>query len=181
MPPRSIKVVEMNTKVEEPVEEVEQAEEEEPEEVATNEADIDSDDLAVLVKEYANERRHKLKESQPRTLCQYCDKAMSAKSLKYSHQKNCKQDPRNQPAPPPPPPPPTPEPEPVVMKTKRRAPVKRTAYKEEMRETVEIHPPTKEDIKEPFTTSYVRLTTVQNMERVELKKKRMKTLVSQAF
>ena len=71
MPPRSTKVVEMNPKVEEPVEEVEQAEEEEePEEVVTNEADIDSDDLAVLVKEYANERRHKLKESQPRTLCQ---------------------------------------------------------------------------------------------------------------
>ena len=67
------------------------------------------------------------------------------------------------------------------MKTKRRAPVRRTVYKDEMRETVEIHPPTKEDIKEPFTTSYVRLATVQNMERVELKKKRMKTLVSQAF
>ena len=176
MPPRSIKVVEMNPKVEEPVEEEELEEaQEEPEEVS-NEPDIDSDDLAVLVKEYANERRHKLKESQPRTLCQYCDKAMSAKSLKYSHQKNCKQDPRNQPAPPPP----TPEPEPVVIKTKRRIPVKRTILKEK-HETVEIHPPTKEDIKEPFTTSYVRLATVQNMERVELKKKRMKTLVSQAF
>ena len=176
MPPRSIKVVEMNAKVEEPVDEVEQAEEQEEHEEVSNEPDIDSDDLAVLVKEYANERRHKLKESQPRTLCQYCDKAMSAKSLKYSHQKNCKQDPRNQPAPPPP----TPEPEPVVIKTKRRIPVKRTILKEK-HETVEIHPPTKEDIKEPFTTSYVRLATVQNMERVELKKKRMKTLVSQAF
>ena len=109
MPPRSIKVVEMNPQVEEPTheDEAELAQEQVQAEEPSDQCDVDSDDLAVLVKEYANERRHKLKESAPKVVCQYCDKEMSAKSLKYSHQKNCKEDPINKP---PPPPPPTPEP-----------------------------------------------------------------------
>ena len=106
-------------------------------------------------------------------VCQYCDKEMSAKSLKYSHQKNCKEDPINKP---PPPPPPTPEP--IVAKPKRRAPVKKTMIEQD---TIEIQPPVKEEITQPFTTNYIRLATVQHAERNELKKKRMKSLASQAF
>ena len=79
MPPRSIKVVEMNPQVEEPTHEDEAVQsEQEQEQVQAEEpsdqCDVDSDDLAVLVKEYANERRHKLKESAPKVVCQYCDK-----------------------------------------------------------------------------------------------------------
>ena len=175
MPPRSIKVVEMNPQVEEPTheDEAELAQEQVQAEEPSNQCDVDSDDLAVLVKEYANERRHKLKESAPKVVCQYCDKEMSAKSLKYSHQKNCKEDPINKP---PPPPPPTPEP--IVAKPKRRAPVKKTMIEQD---TIEIQPPVKEEITQPFTTNYIRLATVQNAERNELKKKRMKSLASQAF
>ena len=187
MPPRSIKVVEMNPQVEEPSHEEEavQSEQEQEQvqaEETSDQCEIDSDDLAVLVKEYADERRQKLKESEPKMVCQYCDKSMSAKSLKYSHQKNCKQDPRNKP---PPPPPPTPIPAPIVAKPKRRAPVKKTVDLEkrvaEQYLTIEIQPPVKEDITQPFTTNYIRLATVRNAERVELKKKRMKSLASQAF
>ena len=120
MPPRSIKVVEMNPQVEEPSHEEEVVQsEQEPEEALSN-GDIDSEDLAVLVKEYANERRQKLKESEPKMKCQYCDKEMSAKSIKYSHFKNCKQHPRNKPPPPPPPVAP-------VVKTNRRAPIKKNS------------------------------------------------------
>ena len=175
MPPRSIKVVEMNPQVEEPTheDEAELAQEQVQAEEPSNQCDVDSDDLAVLVKEYANERRHKLKESAPKVVCQYCDKEMSAKSLKYSHQKNCKEDPINKP---PPPPPPTPEP--IIAKPKRRAPVKKTMIEQD---TIEIQPPVKEEITQPFTTNYIRLATVQNAERNELKKKRMKSLASQAF
>ena len=180
MPPRSIKVVEMNPQVEEPTheDEAELAQEQVQAEEPSDQCDVDSDDLAVLVKEYANERRHKLKESAPKVVCQYCDKEMSAKSLKYSHQKNCKEDPINKP----PPPPPTPEP--IVVKPKRRAPVKRTVNVDKLvaeQDTIEIQPPVKEEITQPFTTNYIRLATVQNAERNELKKKRMKSLASQAF
>ena len=175
MPPRSIKVVEMNPQVEEPIheDEAELAQEQVQAEEPSDQCDVDSDDLAVLVKEYANKRRHKLKESAPKVVCQYCDKEMSAKSLKYSHQKNCKEDPINKP---PPPPPPTPEP--IIAKPKRRAPVKKTMIEQD---TIEIQPPVKEEITQPFTTNYIRLATVQNAERNELKKKRMKSLASQAF
>ena len=174
MPPRSIKVVDMNPLIEEPTheDEAELAQEQVQAEEPSDQCDVDSDDLAVLVKEYANERRHKLKESAPKVVCQYCDKEMSAKSLKYSHQKNCKEDPINKP----PPPPPTPEP--IVVKPKRRAPVKKTMIEQD---TIEIQPPVKEEITQPFTTNYIRLATVQNAERNELKKKRMKSLASQAF
>ena len=172
MPPRSIKVVEMNPQVEEPSHEEEVVQsEQEPEEALSNDGDIDSEDLAVLVKEYANERRQKLKESEPKMKCQYCDKEMSAKSIKYSHFKNCKQHPRNKPPPPPPPVAP-------VVKTKRRAPIKKTVIEQD---TIEIHPPIKEEVKEPLNISYIRVSTTQNAERIELKKKRMKSLASQAF
>jgi hypothetical protein len=103
MPPRSIKVV----KIEPQVELVPEVKEVEVEEHQTD----GSEDLEALVQEYTRGQKLKQKANEVKAQCQHCDKVMSSKSLKYSHQKNCKKDPRNIPSEPEPEPEPEPDPE----------------------------------------------------------------------
>ena len=190
MPPRSIKVVKL-MELEQPptqdtltysddaheispINEVKSESDEPSEKEAVK--DTDSDDLEELVKEYQKEKRQKQKANEPRATCQHCDKEMSMKSLRYSHQKNCKKDPIN--SPPPPPPPPTPV-EPVRMKS--RSPRKKATVKKEEVIAYKIEEPVKEEIKEPLTTNYVRLAEQQRSARITQKSQRMKKLASQAF
>ena len=184
MPRNSIKVVPISTEtvtndepVTEPeapqqqVEEPQEQEEYQEEEEEPMEPDVDSEDLEELVKEYTKQRKRKQKESDPRVGCQHCGKQMSAKSLKYSHQRNCKSDPANLP-PPPPPPAPVPH-EPAKMKT--RAPRKQTKPQEV---EYEIIPPSRqEEAPQPLTTSYVKLMETKRNQ----KQARIKSLASQAF
>ena len=136
------------------------------------EADMNSEDLDRLVEEYTKERKLKQKKEVPKAECEYCGKQMSSKSLKYSHIKSCKSKPVAAE------PEPEPLPEPEVLKPKRKTPVRRTIKKAEPQQPAEIHPPLKEDIKEPFTTSYLRVSMLRKSEHLEQK---MKNLASQAF
>ena len=104
MPSRSIKVVkiEPQVQVDPEVKEVE---------VEVEEHQTDgSEDLEALVQEYTRGQKLKQKANEVKAQCQHCDKVMSSKSLKYSHQKNCKKDPSNNPVEP------EPEPEPPTKK-----------------------------------------------------------------
>ena len=197
--PRSVKVVKLNEQQPEMKEEVEtttkhdeseQCEqvdeinqvqsETPPEQYETKDDDLNSDDLDHLVKEYTKQRNQKKKETEPKSDCQHCGKSMSLKSLKYSHQKSCKSDPRNQPPPPqpsPPSPPPNPKPK---IKPPRKTIVKQK--KVELEEVpYEIQTPDPHDVKEPLTTSYIKLMELQRSTKVQQIKQRMKNLASQAF
>ena len=188
MPPRSIKVVNMHEEQpeskeeetmqqqeEQPYEEevVEEPQEEHPE--TSN--DIDSEDLDNLVKQYTKERKQKKKAVEVKSECQHCGKSMSAKSLKYSHVKNCKSNPINQP---PPPRPPSPEPEP---KSKVRPPRKTISKKkpDDVQVQYEIQEAPAKEAQQPFTTSYLKLVELQRSARTQQKQQRMRSLASQAF
>ncbi len=192
MPSRSIKVVNMHeeqpeTKEEEPLQqqeeqpyEEEQVQEAQEEHLETSN-DIDSEDLDNLVKQYTKERKQKKKADEVKSECQHCGKSMSAKSLKYSHVKNCKSNPINQP---PPPRPPSPEPEPIKKAKTRVKQPRKTMHKQPSSDTevqFEIQEPMAKEISQPFTTSYIRLTELQKSARTQQKQQRMKTLASQAF
>ena len=140
MPPRSIKVVKLSSpeteaKEAEPsepiVQEPEQTVEEKvPEEIHEQQPeqqsdDVMSEDLDALVKEYSRARKQKLKDQDVKSECQHCGKLMSAKSLKYSHKKNCKEDPSNKP---PPTPPPSPPPSPITRKRSSAPRTRRKAH-----------------------------------------------------
>lgn len=182
MPPRSIKVIHLNQEpappeqplVEDsPIEAEQLVQEEEPSE--QYEPDVDSDDLEDLVKEYTKQKKQKRRETEQKVGCNHCGKQMSAKSLRYSHQMNCKADPANQP-PPPPPPLPT---EPVKMKIKRSASVARSKPKAKPETETEhvIIAPEPEELKPSLTTNYVRLMELKRSQ----KQSRIKSLASQAF
>ena len=187
MPSKSIKVVSLAPAEEatpEPVAQEEEikVEEEEPQEEHYEEEpeqkdDVDSEDLEYLVKEYTKQKQQRRKETEPRVGCQHCGKQMSAKSLEYAHQRNCKQDPANLP-PPPPPPAPT-STEPVKMKT--RAP-RRKATKEEAPVNVgaavdHVILSNTIEASQPLTTSYVKLMELKQIQ----KQARIKNLAAQAF
>ena len=193
MPPRAIKVVNMHeeqpeSKEEEPVQQQEaqpyeeEAVEEPQEEHPETSNDIDSEDLDNLVKQYTKERKQKKKAVEVKSECQHCGKSMSAKSLKYSHVKNCKSNPINQP---PPPRPPSPEPEPKAKpKSKVRPPRKTINKKKPSSDTevqFEIQEPTAKEVEQPFTTNYLKLVELQKSARTQQKQQRMKSLASQAF
>ena len=192
--PRSVKVVNLNEqpiepqKEEEVIEQPEESElnEEEKEASQTHEDqyetksdDLNSEDLDNLVKEYTKKRNQKKKQTEPKSECQHCGKTMSSKSLKYSHQKSCKSDPKNKPLPPPPPPSP-----PQSPKPKTRPPRKTISKQKKMeQESIphEIQTPEVEDVKEPLTTSYIKLMELQRSAKAQQKQQRMKNLASQAF
>jgi len=136
---------------------------------------MNSEDLDELVKQYTKEKKQKQRAMEEKAECQHCGKQMSAKSLKYSHKRNCKKDPSNAPAPPPPPP----APEPTAKIRSRKTVVKKQKAEPEPEYVIQSAPP--EDIKQPFTTSYVRLMELQRSARTQQKQQRMKTLASQAF
>ena len=196
--PRSVKVVKLNepqpeTKQEETIEQPEESQEHEQvdetnetqtdttqEQDGTKDDDVDSEDLDNLVKEYTKQRNQKRKQTEHKSECQHCGKTMSSKSLKYSHQKSCKSDPRNKP-PPPPPPPPSP---PQSPKQKPRPPRKTIAKQKKVEQQevrFEIQQPDAPDVKEPLTTSYIKLMELQKSAKAQQKRQRMKNLASQAF
>jgi len=144
------------------------------------------------VKEYTKQQKLKKQQSEPKTECQHCKKSMSSKSLKYTHQKNCKMDPKNRPpspTPPPPPPPPSLQPlstpEPNLRPKPKSRPPRKTIVKQKMVEQeevpYEIQKPDDHDVKEPLTTNYIKLMELQRSAKVQQTKQRMKNLASQAF
>ena len=170
----------------EPAQQEEQAYEEEAveepqEEHPETSNDIDSEDLDTLVKQYTKERKQKKKAVEVKSECDHCGKSMSAKSLKYSHVKNCKSNPINQP---PPPRPPSPEPAPIAKpKSKVRAPRKTISKKksDDVQVEYEIQEPTVKEVEQPLTTSYLKLVELQKSARNQQKQQRMRSLASQAF
>ena len=183
MPPRSIKVVKIEPAHIDTAEKEKEYEEEEPvpsEENPIENNDDDSEDLEALVQEYTKERKLKQRANEVKSQCQHCDKLMSSKTLKYSHQKNCKKDPINNALEPEPEPEPEPGPEPEPPKQIARKPSPATVKRIETKTDYEIQPDV--EIKQPsLTTNYVHLKEVQRVARHDQKVKRMKILASQAF
>ena len=205
--PRSVKVVKLNEpqpeikqeekpqEIQEEREEIEQVveasqEQQEPDE--TKDDDLNSEDLDHLVKEYTKQQKLKKQKSEPKSECQHCGKSMSSKSLKYTHQKNCKSDPKNRPpsptpplAPPPPSLQPLSTPEPNLRPKPKSRPPRKTIVKQKMVEQeevpYEIQTSDVPDVKEPLTTSYIKLMELQRSAKVQQTKQRMKNLASQAF
>jgi hypothetical protein len=197
--PKSVKVVKLN----EPQPEIKQ--EEEPQEIQeerkeieqvveviqeqdeTKDDDLNSEDLDHLVKEYTKQQKLKKQQSEPKSECQHCGKSMSSKSLKYTHQKNCKMDPKNRPPSPTPPPSlqPLSTPEPNLRPKPKSRPPRKTIIKQKMVEQeevpYEIQKTDDHDVKEPLTTSYIKLMELQRSAKVQQTKQRMKNLASQAF
>ena len=164
-------VVEETSQESEPNEEQEQEQEQE----ATNNDDVNSEDLDNLVKEYTKQRKQKKKDVEPKSECQNCGKVMSSKSLKYSHAKNCKNKPVPIPEPPSMPPSPVEKPK-LPRKTIAK---KKKVEKQEV--TFEARKVEDHDTNNNLTTNYVQLMELQKRARALHKQERMKNLASQAF
>lgn len=144
-------------------------------------SDASSGELEALVEQaYKEQRKKRLVKDQQE--CQYCNKKMTSKALKYSHDKVCKSHPDNQPKPieiaPPPPP------EPIEPKPKRKPPVrkpKETAPPTQSIPPIEPIPPM-----EPIPPTQPRQSLEDFIEqnktqRQQLRQMRIDTLRSQAF
>ena len=148
-------------------------------------SEADSGELEALVEEaYKEQRKKRLAKDQQQ--CQYCNKKMSSKALKYSHDKICKSHPENQPKPVevpvvvvPPPPEAAVEAE-VPVKPKRKPPVRKPKATLEVPsppattgDTLQVPEPTRQTIED-----FIEQNRTQ---RQQLRQMRINSLRSQAF
>jgi hypothetical protein len=149
-------------------------------------SEADSGELEALVEEaYKEQRKKRLAKDQQQ--CQHCNKKMSSKALKYSHDKFCKSHPENQPKPvevpvvvvPPPPPEVVVEAD-IPVKPKRKPPVRKP------KATLEVPPPqatTGETLQvpEPMRQTIEDFIEQNRTQRQQLRQMRINSLRSQAF
>jgi hypothetical protein len=153
---KKINIVNVEPKIQES-ESIEQSESEQ----YSDEDNLNSDDLVFIADEVKDEVKEEQKKTD-KTQCPFCNKLVATKTLQYTHLKNCRKNPQNNP-----PAAPIQPSEPVMIKTKRQT---NKTKVEKPKDDLNVH-----------LENYARYVMDNFSNNNQMKQRRIQTLISQAF